>query len=107
MGPKTISEGGRAFFCWSSPTQKTPLPGKRLKSTSLGTNVPFKGAKVWLREKVREGSILETMYFSFPVNHFVLTFLTHCINGSNCFRSMANAIWYKEVIAQLEFQTHF
>lgn len=50
------------------------------------------------------GVILKTMYFSFIVNHFALMFLTHWINGINCFGKMSNAIQDKEVIAQLEFQ---
>lgn len=92
MGFNTISECGRAFLHGGSFTQKTDtlLPGRRGGEHLPETNVLFKGAKVWPEEKmwgVGEGKgrvILKTMYFSFPVNHIALRFLTLWINGINC-----------------------
>lgn len=80
-----------------------------MKNTFLRTNVLFKGAEVWQGEKVgTQGRvILKTMYFSFAVNHLALRFLTHWINGTNCFRGTANTMQDKELIAQLEFHTNF
>lgn len=96
MGLNTVSEGGQAFPHWDSPHRKlTPsFLGGRVKNTFLRTNVLFKGAKVWQGEKVgTQGRvILKTMYFSFAVNHFALRFLTHWINGINCFKRTANAM---------------
>lgn len=91
----TISQRvSTAFFTGAAPHRKPTMHflGRGVESTFMKTNVLFKGAKVCKREKVDGGVILKTMYFSFIVNHFALMFLTHWINGINCFGKMSNAI---------------
>lgn len=80
-----------SFTGAASHRKLTPsFPGGRRGGEHLPeTNVLFKGAKVCPGEKVGGGEgkgrvILKTMYFSFPVNHIALRFLTLWINGIKC-----------------------
>ena len=62
--------------------------GGGVGSTSLRTNVLFKGAKVQQAGGEREGqgrAVLKTMCFPLPVNHSALQLLTPGINGTHCF----------------------